>query len=627
MDKLFLSGLKIAIAAFFICISVSSLAIAQHPDPDSLSKLIRKQKGSDRIKSLLILVKSGDGIDSVKNDFILNEISEIAEKEDHDESTLAALYEIGTLFFQQNLPKYAIVSANKGLAIATYTGNINYQISNDILLSQNYFFLHQIEKSNQYLELASHLADQHDHVKYKASILNTRANNASQLGYTLEAIYLYQQTADVLKEENNMGDLGIVYDNIGLLYISLNNHEKAIPYFHSAITLINRYGSEQTLLNTYVNLGVCYKESDSLNKADEYYKKAVKLAKQLRNIYQQARVYLNMANLKSALKDYTAAKEYLDISLDLCIKNEIVPGIIFNKINLGELYIDINQPGKGLQVLKEAEYTAAGFSFPDQMAECYRLMSLAYEKLNNPDDALYYYKKHFSLKDSITKANNVLHADEMENRLEMEQSLKEYSSLKENILTTRANNQILIIAFLSLLLSSGAMASYLYLKKKRAVFNTRIAQEESERLRLNIDNKNKELASKAIQMSALNEMSLDLAEKLGVLLPGLNKAKTDFLQKIIYDLKKGTPESIWEEFEIRFEQVHVEFSKNLQAKFPNLTPNEIKICSFLRLSLTTKEIAMLTNRTTGTIDNARSAIRKKMDMGNDENLTSYLLSI
>lgn len=611
------------LVCFSFCRSASAVSINQ----DSLLKVIQQQDIITKVKSLCILAKSGNVNNTHKNEFIFREINALPEEDDADEAILLALDEIGHYFFSCNLTRYSLAATHKCYNLALLTSNVNYQISSAILLSQNYFFLHRIEQSNHYLEKAANLADQNDLDKYKASILNTKANNASELGYNLEALYLYQQTADVLKMDKNYSDLGVVYDNIGLLHIALDNHQKAIPVFHEAISLLKKYGTKQTLVNTYINIGVCFLESDSMFQADRYFQKAISLSKKLKNEFQLARVLMNLANLKMHQKDYAAAKANLDSSLYLCTKNDILPGIVFNKINMGELYLRMGNPQKSLQSLKEAVQSASGLNIADQMAECYRLMSLTSEKLHKPDEALTYYKRFTTLKDSASRAENALHMREMENRINMEKSLKEFNTLKENILKARANNQFLIISFLSLLMASGALVSYLYLRRKKALFKTRLAEEESERLRLHVDHKNKELATKAIHISQMNEMSIELSDKLKSLIPGLNREKAVTVQQIIRELTKSTSREAWKEFEMRFEQVHIDFTKKLQLQYPSLTPNELKICSFLRLNLSSKEISMLTNRSLGTIDNARSSIRTKLQLENEVNLTTFLLGI
>ena len=622
----------------FLCITASIIGIL-HCIPsaiageitenakDSLINTLKKQEGPAKVKSFLTLAKTGEINDSLKHSFIISELNAMPLSSLKSEAVLHSLHETGTYYFGSNLPQYALPIATKGLTISSLTGNYDYQILNHILLSQIYFFKHNTDKSNLHLGEATRLAELHGLQKYRAPILNSRANNASQSGYLLEALYLYQQSAQLLKNEDKPADLGIVYDNIGLLHMAMENHAVAIPVFQSALELISRHGSKQTLINTTINMGVCYLELDSLNKAEEIFQKALLLAGELQNEYQRARVLLNIANLKSKQKDYAAARINLEHSLAICINNNILPGVVFNKINLGELYIKTKQPALALQILKEAEQSAAGLSIPEQLAECYRLMSLASEQVKNNGQALSYFKKYHSLQDSLFRTESKLHMREMENRIEMEQSLMEFSELKEKTLITKAKNQIVIISILGLLLFVGGIAIYLYMRRKTVMFNARLAAEESHRLRLQVENKNKELASKAIHISKMNEVSVELSDKLKTLLPGLNREKAVAVQQIIRSLKKGTPLDAWKEFEMRFEQVHLEFYQKLQTLCPTLTPTEIKICSFLRLNLTSKEISSLTNRSIGTIDNTRSSIRKKLNLENDSNLTTFLLGV
>jgi DNA-binding CsgD family transcriptional regulator len=60
---------------------------------------------------------------------------------------------------------------------------------------------------------------------------------------------------------------------------------------------------------------------------------------------------------------------------------------------------------------------------------------------------------------------------------------------------------------------------------------------------------------------------------------------------------------------------------------PDLTPHEMRICALMRLNISSKEMAILTNRTQGTIDNTRSLIRKKLKLEELVNLQEFILSI
>jgi DNA-binding response OmpR family regulator len=100
-----------------------------------------------------------------------------------------------------------------------------------------------------------------------------------------------------------------------------------------------------------------------------------------------------------------------------------------------------------------------------------------------------------------------------------------------------------------------------------------------------------------------------------------------YLDRIINELNQDFSESSWNQFESRIKDTDQEFYRNLAVKHPNLTPAEIKLCFFLRLNLSTKEIAGMTFQTYDSVRIARTRLRKKMNLTSDDNLVGYLFSI
>jgi len=127
--------------------------------------------------------------------------------------------------------------------------------------------------------------------------------------------------------------------------------------------------------------------------------------------------------------------------------------------------------------------------------------------------------------------------------------------------------------------------------------------------------------------AALNELGFSLSKKMKRLLPGMSKEKAAEFSLIIRELESKLTGDNWKDLEARFLQVHDDLYDKLLAICPDFTPTELKICSFLRLNLSSKEIAVLTNRSVTTIVNTRSAIRKKLNLPNDENLTSFMVTL
>lgn len=196
-----------------------------------------------------------------------------------------------------------------------------------------------------------------------------------------------------------------------------------------------------------------------------------------------------------------------------------------------------------------------------------------------------------------------------------EASLKSASRLTQ--ITWMLSGAIVLILLLIL--------RYLYAHKRIASLNQQVAEKELEEVRIKLALKNRELASKAIRLAEVTEYSDALYETLEGLKSSTYNIDSRTTQEITGIIDKISNKSAWKEFENSFEQVHEGFYKNLLNQYPSLTPAEIKICSLLKTNMTTKDIALLTNRSVRTIENTRNSIRRKMHLPTDINLVNHLL--
>lgn len=81
----------------------------------------------------------------------------------------------------------------------------------------------------------------------------------------------------------------------------------------------------------------------------------------------------------------------------------------------------------------------------------------------------------------------------------------------------------------------------------------------------------------------------------------------------------------WEVFAQRFDQVHAHFLRRLKERFPQITPKDQKLCAYLRLNLSSKEIAPLLGISVRSVEVSRYRLRRKLDLDSEENLTEFLL--
>jgi FixJ family two-component response regulator len=84
-------------------------------------------------------------------------------------------------------------------------------------------------------------------------------------------------------------------------------------------------------------------------------------------------------------------------------------------------------------------------------------------------------------------------------------------------------------------------------------------------------------------------------------------------------------DSDWQIFESLFDQAHENFFKRLKTAYPDLTQSDLKLCAYLKLNLTSKEIAPLLNISFRGVETRRYRLRKRLSLESDENLVSFIV--
>jgi len=100
------------------------------------------------------------------------------------------------------------------------------------------------------------------------------------------------------------------------------------------------------------------------------------------------------------------------------------------------------------------------------------------------------------------------------------------------------------------------------------------------------------------------------------------------LKSVIKIIDKNlNPKKDWEFFREAFNNADKDFLKKIKELHPKLTPNDLKLCAYLRLNLSSKEIAPLLNISVRSVEIKRYRLRKKMELEHEESLVEYILSI
>ena len=156
-----------------------------------------------------------------------------------------------------------------------------------------------------------------------------------------------------------------------------------------------------------------------------------------------------------------------------------------------------------------------------------------------------------------------------------------------------------------------------------------IVELRNEKLQSEVEHKNSELASSAMNLvqkkEMLSKLKEDLVQYKGA--PDATKANKEF-QKILKLIDKELDHNEeWEQFAVHFDSVHTNYLKKLKEQYPSLTTSDLKLAAYLRLNLSSKEIAQLMNISIRGVETSRYRLRKKLDLANDMSLFDHLIKI
>lgn len=189
-----------------------------------------------------------------------------------------------------------------------------------------------------------------------------------------------------------------------------------------------------------------------------------------------------------------------------------------------------------------------------------------------------------------------------------------------------------ILAFIFLVLGLQVWGIRRTRKKERRRLEKReqeLIKLRNEKLRNEVEHKSKELANSTMAIVKKNEFLLKLKqsvtnqkEQLGTRYP--DKYYLHLIKKIDDNISSHED---WHLFETNFERAHEQFLHKIKEKFPELTSRDLRLCAFLRMNLTSKEIAPLLGISVRGVENHRYRLRKKMGLEHDDSLIDMILEL
>ncbi|MDL2257093.1 tetratricopeptide repeat protein [Bacteroidales bacterium OttesenSCG-928-I14] len=382
-----------------------------------------------------------------------------------------------------------------------------------------------------------------------------------------------------------------LYNNIGAAWIDAGEFEKANIYFQKVLDSLPIVENKSYYASFYNNFGIIKWELGEHEEAFNFYEQSLELNKELSNTVGIAGVYYNIGLCRYKNKDNKGAIPYLEQALSLSRQ-------------ANNIHIEMTV----------AETLSEAFRDQGDFGEAYSMLNLQH-----------------TLKDSIVSAEKINNMSKMELQYLMEKQIKE-SELRQQVIISEKEQRSLVVMMIAMLFFFLLIVSFLLYLTQRIKNKKNLLEQES----LALQNENLELRNlklketldtKTDELNSHIKYLLKKKDFVSSVIEDVSKVKEEDPKNIalaMKDIKSDVESSVWNEFNVLFQDLHQDFYSKLYEKFPDLTQNEIRLCAFMRLNMSTKEISSITLQSIKSIEVARTRLRKKLGLPRTTNLAFYL---
>jgi tetratricopeptide (TPR) repeat protein len=460
-------------------------------------------------------------------------------------------------------------------------------------------------------------------------------------GDYINAMKNYEQVLELNKISPNLEISSASYTALGVVLVNRKDPQKGLEYLSEAlrqkIEIKDEYGEASVLCN----IGAAYEFMKEYDSAYYYYNESLKIRKKLDISRVIASSEYNIGGLLILLGRYDEAITYLQDANRRFAELEEKTGVCLTNFWLAKAMSYKGDP-KGVDLGNSTLADAIELNNLALVSEGHKNLADMYSHLELYKDAYQHLLHHKQIEDSIFSEDKERILTEFEQKFQSEQKdnkiaiLKNESELqRQNILLLSVSSftllAIIILLFILFRYKASTLKKNAQLLEQENVIHaqdSRIKENENRILQEQLESKNRELASKALEMIRFNDTITAIIEKLDGLDNNFNSSESSkHIRSIIHELENQSKQNIWIEFDKIFKNIHSDFYSKLLERCPDLSPTEIKTAALLKLNLTTKEIAAITFKSEGGIKTTRYRLRKKLELSSDDKLIPFLMQI
>ena len=442
------------------------------------------------------------------------------------------------------------------------------------------------------------------------------------LEYLLEGLNQYRTLSDTLGEANCLM-------NIGLIYSDRSDNELALKYYFDALRLFEEVKANDRSATTYVKLATIFISEGKIDAVTDFLNRAKLIHRQNGFSYGMAEVLNRNGLLKTKIREYDSANYYLNKALELSLTINDIDGVTKNYIDLAEVALHTQNFGAAEELLHEALVHAREIESHKWLKEIYEGLQFIARRRGDLRKAIEYYDQYVKEKDSIFNEQTLNNISRLETELATAEQKRQLEAKEKEIVILEQQAEIRETRLIGIIILAAITIVALFLSIKIRQQSARRKEEkaiqEAEKARKELEFKNRELVSYTVNFVQKNQLFEELIDSVSL----LKKKSKDDVRKDLIGMEKVIKRHLqvdkdWEDFKLRFENLHSGFFDDLIKQAPSLTNNDLKLSALVKMNFSIKEVADMMGISTESVKTARYRLKKKLDLPGETNINDFL---
>lgn len=448
----------------------------------------------------------------------------------------------------------------------------------------------------------------------------------------LQALDYYYKAEKIFRDENDQLNLAWNLQKIGETYYYNRQYQVSLSRFLEALHIFRKSGNQKGIASSYGLIGQTYEKTSNYTQATKYQQLALETYRKEKDQTGTAKIYENLASiyedklrLDSALKYYTLA-----LNLNQTGHNNRAQIEIIN--NIGDVYRKTGKYEQGLLYTRKAEKMAIEMRDAYQLSSAYRDLSKNFDLMKQYDSAYHYSELGRNIFLKIFTEDNAKQLALLQTLFEIQQKDDAISRFEDEKKGDRilVAGSALIIVLLVALAASIISRQRLKLRNEQKLNeqNQVIHETQNNAIKGELELKSRELTSNTLHVIQANQFLEDMKAELTEMVKDEKRDQKKRMQQMIHRINQSiNHDQHWKEFTGMFEQIHHTFFDKLKTHAEDLTANDIRLVALIKMNLSSKDMAVLFGISQDSLRVARYRLRKKLNLPQGENLSTFIQTL